>query len=709
MTDPKEEQGESRLSLQPMRRLLAASQAHHKALLWASLFAMLLAGLDISLPLLLRRAVDRHVKPSWAVVQADRLEIRDAADAAGALPLGEARVLVDLTRLGEALRQQLTRRADAPKERYYRPLEESQLADFPEALRVNLRAGSTAIPPPPPVWVVENKQTESLTLRQRLSLHSADFPALRKLALIYGLILVISFLGTCALTLWLSRIAQEVMSGLRIQLYEHLLRLPVSFFDTTAVGRLLTRVTSDVEVLAEVFTQAIVFLLKDFVLILGSLAIMLALSWRLTVALMAMLPLLLAMALLFKKLIRGAYRTQRAALAKLNGFIQEAITGVRVIQAFRAEPFFRGRLDELNHDNFMAGLRMMEIFAIFRPLIELIGSAAIMLLVWRAAPDIFGGALPLGVLFAMVIYLQMLMDPIRDLTEKYNILQSGASAAERIFGLLDQYEEDIGGRTRKPVSGEIEFKNVWFAYKGEEWVLRDVSFKIGKGQSAAVVGHTGSGKTTLIALLLRFYEPQRGEIFLDGIEIRKWNKHHLRRAMALVLQDVHLIEGTVAENIAFLAGGDAEQPDTARAAAGLLDRLPAGLQTPVGEGGRGLSQGEKQLVAAARALAQQPAVLLMDEATAAVDSATEVELQRAVAELTRGRTSIIIAHRLSTIEHADLILVMHAGEIKERGTHAELIAADGMYRGLHELQFRSLSASKTHHAQALTETEPASH
>ncbi len=694
MSELKEEQGESRLSLQPMRRLLEASKAHHTALLWASLFAMLLAGLDISLPLLLRRAVDRHVKPSWAVIEADRLEIREAADAAGAIPLGEARLLVDLTRLSESLRQQLTRRAGASKARFYRPLENNQLADFPESLRVNLRGDSRAMPPPPPVWAVEDRQTSGLTLRQRLSLHAADLPALRNLALLYGVILLVSFAGTCALTLWLSRVAQDVMSGLRIQLYEHLLRLPVNFFDTTAVGRLLTRVTSDIEVLAEVFTQAIVFLLKDFVLILGSLVIMLALSWRLTLAIAALLPLLLAMALLFKKLIRGAYRAQRAALAKLNGFIQEAITGIRVIQAFRAEPFFRGKLDELNLVNYRAGLRMMEIFAIFRPLIELVGSAAIMLLVWRAAPDIFGGALPLGVLFAMIVYLQMLMDPIRDLTEKYNILQSGASAAERIFGLMDQYEEDIGGRARKPVAGEIEFRNVWFAYKAEEWVLRDVSFKIGTGKSAAIVGHTGSGKTTLIALLLRFYDPQKGQIFLDGVEIRQWNKHHLRRAMALVLQDVHLIEGTVAENIAFLAGDDATKPDTARAAAGLLDRLPAGLQTPVGEGGRGLSQGEKQLVAAARALAQQPAVLLMDEATAAVDSATEVELQRAVAELTKGRTSIIIAHRLSTIEHADLILVMHDGEIKERGTHAELLAADGLYRGLHELQFRSLSASK---------------
>ncbi len=700
MDDSYQEEGaEKRRSIRPLSRLWAAAAEYHHQIFWASLLAVALAGCDISLPLILRRAVDRHLMADWTILAAPTESDFSAAEAAGGIAVGGNRIFVEIPRLGEFRRQKLP--GSAFGARYYAPLPAESLAEFPPTLREKIISADRFRPE---VWAVPAAREPELSLRQRLILHRDDLPPLRRAAIKYALVLLTSLCGTFLLTWWLSVIAQRVMAKLRRELYEHLLRLPAAFHDRTAVGRLLTRVSGDIEALAEVFTQAVVFVLKDLVLIGGSFAVVAFLSWKLALVLTAGMPLLLALGLGFRHFARGAYRRQRAIQARLNGFIQESLTGMKVIQAFRAEGFFTGRFMNYNRENYRAGVRLMTVFAVFRPAVELVGSGLIALLLWRAAPGIFSGAITLGMMMALLLYLDLLFEPLRDLAEKYNILQSGATAAERVFGLLDEYEEDVGGGHAAPVKGDIEFEGVWFSYRkdvpqedfvraseraGGEWVLQDVSFKIAAGESAALVGHTGSGKTTLIALLLRYYDPQRGRILLDGIDIKRWNKRHLRRSMALVLQDVFLIEGVVADNVAFLGGGDRPGKNDP-AVDELLARLPGGAQTPVGEGGRGLSAGEKQLVAAARALAQKPAVLLMDEATAAVDSTTEAALQIAVNHLTKGRSALVIAHRLSTIEHSDRILVMHGGRLAESGTHAELLARDGLYSRLHELQFKAV-------------------
>ncbi len=693
-----EERGETRLSLSPLRRLWAACADEHHRLFWAAALALALAGADVALPLLVRRAVDRHVAPTWAFVKAARRADYEAAEAAGGFGVGHARIFVQLPRLPERVRQRLTAAGAIEPARYFGPIPADALAQFPPATRTLIQPGSKR---DPEVWAVA--ESAPLSTAQRVALHRGDFPALARVAALYAGLLACSLAGAFLLAWLLAATAQRVMADLRARLYEHLLRLPAAFHDKTAVGRLLTRVTSDIEALAEVFTQAFVFVLKDILLVGGAVGMMFLLSRRLAWVLLAGLPPLLVLGLLFRAFARGAYRAQRKVLARLNGFIQESVSGARVIQAFRAGAFFRGRFAALNRENYRAGVRMMTVFAVFRPAVELVGSALICLLLSVAAPGIFRGEITLGLMMAMLLYVELLFEPLRDLAEKYNILQSGAAAAERVFGLLDEYEEDVGGGRREPVRGAIEFQDVWFAYRPGEWVLQGVSFTLEAGRVAALVGHTGSGKSTVLSLLLRFYDPQKGRILLDGVDLKRWDKRTLRRALALVLQEPYLIEGSAADNADFLPAPAAAPPSGRPGALGLRDaepaansagvaellrRLPAGPATAVAEGGRNLSLGERQLIATARALAQEPRVLLMDEATASVDSATEAALQAAAAKLAAGRTAIVIAHRLATIERADRILVMHDGKLAEQGTHGELLARDGLYRRLHSLQFR---------------------
>ncbi|HLL81162.1 MAG TPA: ABC transporter ATP-binding protein [Longimicrobium sp.] len=519
----------------------------------------------------------------------------------------------------------------------------------------------------------------------------------------YALSLLVGFVceyGQTLLTTWLG---QRVMFDLRTEIFGHLQRLSLRYFDRNPVGRLMTRVTNDVEQLNEAFSSGIVTVFGDIFTLVFILAAMLRLDWRLALVTFTVLPLVAVATFVFRALIRSAYRDIRVKLARINANMQESVTGVRVLQLFGRERQAMERFGAINRDHLDVNLRSITYYALFFPVIEVLTAAALALILWYGGGETIQGTMTVGTVAAFLQYTRRFFRPLQDLSEKYNILQAAMASSERIFELLDTEPE-----IRDPVDpvhlptpgrGEIEFRDVWFRYgvgegdEGEDpqWVLRGVSFRAAPGERVAIVGATGAGKSTIINLLMRFYEPQRGEVLFDGVPVSRVPVKELRDRISLVLQDVFLFSEDVQRNIRL---GRDDIPDEAvrRAAARVgadrfVARLPAGYAQPLGERGTSLSVGERQLVSFARALAFDPLVLVLDEATSSVDSELEAQIDDALATLMQGRTSLVIAHRLSTIQGADQILVLHHGELRERGTHAELLQRGGLYARLYELQF----------------------
>jgi ATP-binding cassette subfamily B multidrug efflux pump len=529
---------------------------------------------------------------------------------------------------------------------------------------------------------------------------AGDMPLLGRLVAIYLAALALAFVAEYLHTLLSTWLGQTVMFDLRTEVFTHLQRLSLRYFDRNPVGRLMTRVTNDVEQLNEAFSSGLVTIFGDLFTLLFILGVMVHLDWRLALVTFTVLPLVAAAAFLFRGLIRRAYREIRVRLARINAFTQEHVSGVRVVQLFGREETAVARFRRVNADHLDAHLRSIRYYALFFPVIEVLTAVALALILWYGGGETLQGTLTVGVVAAFLQYTRRFFRPIQDLSEKYNILQAAMSAAERIFELLDTEPEIRDDPDPLPLPspprGEIEFRDVWFRYDEDgEWVLRGVSFTARAGERVAIVGATGAGKSTIISLLMRFYDPSRGEICFDGVPIRRARVAELRERIGLVLQDVFLFSDSVEANIRL--GESRIGPDRVRAAAErvgagpVVERLPLGYDQPLGERGLSLSVGERQLVSFARALAFDPPVLVLDEATSSVDSELEAGIDRALGELMRGRTSLVIAHRLSTVKGAAQILVLHQGEVRERGTHAELLERRGLYARLHELQFVPLA------------------
>jgi ATP-binding cassette subfamily B multidrug efflux pump len=521
------------------------------------------------------------------------------------------------------------------------------------------------------------------------------------LSLLFLAVLAFDFLAQYVQIRIMQRVGQQTMFDMRREIFGHLQRLPMGYFDRNPVGRLVTRVTTDVDALNDLFAAGVVTMINDFFLLAVMAALLFKIDRRLALDALAVLPGILIVTLIFRHYVRDANRKIRTAIARINSFLQEYISGMSVVQLFNREKKAKDEFAKRNKDNMLAWRDAILAYALFYPAVEFLSFATIALIYWDGGNRILHGPLTLGILIAFTMYAQRFFRPIQDLSEKFNILQSAMAASERIFKLLDEpitIQSDPQAIPLLKPRGEIEFRNVWFTYRNvpepadEDWVLRDVSFRIAPGQSFAIVGHTGAGKTTLISLLLRFYDIQRGQILLDGKDIRTINLQDLRRQFGIVLQDPFLFTGTIATNVRLgtqnIETFAVEQALEEVGLGEFIRSLSDGASTSVNERGSTLSVGQRQLINFARALAHNPRFLILDEATSSVDTKTELQIREALSRLLSGRTALVIAHRLSTIQHADRILVFHKGRLREQGAHQELLLQRGIYYRLYQLQYK---------------------
>ena len=552
-----------------------------------------------------------------------------------------------------------------------------------------------------------------------------DVALLGTLAGAFVLALLLEFAldyGQTLLTAW---IGQWVMSDLRLELFTHLQGLSISYFDRNPVGRLMTRITSDVETLNELFSSGVVTVFGDVFTLIAIMTMMLVVDWRLALVAFGVIPVMLLVAAVFRRSVRQAFHDIRIRVARINSFLQEHLSGMRVVQLFGREEVTAREFAVINKDHLSAHLRSITVYALFFPAVEFLGSVALGALLWYGGLRVLDQTLTVGILAAFIQLTRRFFQPLQDLAEKYNLLQSAMASSERIFRLMDTQptvlEPVHPKRLARPFRGEVVFEDVWFRYGGDRvpgsefrvaesdeatsnepgtrnpelptdnWVLKGVSFTARPDQTLAIVGHTGAGKTTIISLLLRFYDPQRGRITLDGVDLRELPLAQLRELVGFVQQDLFLFTGNILHNLTLDAKISPERAHEAASRVGadrFINRLPDTYAHILGERGRNLSVGERQLLSFARALARDPRILVLDEATSSVDAEAEAQIQAALAELMRGRTTLVVAHRLSTILHANEILVLHHGEVGERGSHRELLARKGLYERLYRLQLR---------------------
>jgi ATP-binding cassette subfamily B multidrug efflux pump len=636
-------------------RLYPLTRAHRRLLFGSIGLVVLITLLELALPYVTKLAIDRYIVP--------------AADPASA------------TISVHAADRQRRLRVDASD-----PGVAAVLQRYPHLARVE--EGVATIP---------YETLSSLNKEDLAKLRRTDLSGLALMTGIFALLVVLDFLLNFVQSVVMEISGQRIMHDLRMKLFTHIQDLALEFFTRNPVGRLVTRTTSDVQNMYELFTSFISFVFKDLVLLAGIAAVMLALNWKLALVTFSVLPAVLIASMFFSKRARQIFRTLRVQVAEINTRFAETIGGMRVIQLFRQEANNFGRFAHLNQANYLSGMEQIRVLAVFMPLIEVLAVAAVALIVWYGGGQVLGEMLSLGALVAFISYIRMFFRPLRDLAEKYNILQNAMASAERIFLVLDTHTvlpqptpPPVGRLPGLSAIAELRFEHVQFGYAPGEDVLHDISFALQQGETVAVVGPTGAGKTSLVNLIPRLYDPTAGRVTINGRDLRDYSSTVFRDRMALVMQDPFLFSGTIRDNI-FQGVSDhaADQTDAIIEASNLkrlIGRLPEGLDTVLGEGGSSISTGERQLIAMARAFARNPQLILFDEATSAIDSQTEQWIQEALERLMRHRTALVVAHRLSTVRTADRILVMNRGRIIESGTHPALMDRRGFYYRLHQLQ-----------------------
>lgn len=522
-----------------------------------------------------------------------------------------------------------------------------------------------------------------------------DYDVIVNTAVKYSIVLALGFVFNIAQTWILQKTGQNIILQVRRELYLHIQSLSSRYFDLTPVGKLVTRVSNDVEALNEMYSDILVKLFRNIIKIIGLAAVMLIYDYKLALFSFILLPIVILLTVFFRRMARKIYRIYRTRLTDLNTFLSEHLSGMRIIQIFGREERKYEEFHDKNKKLYKAFYNEMLIFAVFRPLMYILSVLSLMIVLWVGSREVFATVISVGTLYIFSNYIQSFFDPIQELAEQFSTLQSSIASAEKIFTIMDEdfsIEEVENPVVLPEIKGRIEFDHVWFAYDDENYVLRDVSFVIEPGQKAAFVGATGAGKSSILNLIGRYYDIQKGHIYIDGVDIKKLSKKQLRSAIGQMQQDVFIFEGDIEYNIR-LHDEDITDEDVKKAAeyvnaSRFIEKLPGGYKEPVTERGATFSAGERQLLSFARTLAHKPSILVMDEATANIDTETEILIQEALEKLMEGRTTIMVAHRLSTIQHADCIMVMHKGKIREQGTHQELLAQDGIYKKLYELQMQ---------------------
>jgi ATP-binding cassette subfamily B multidrug efflux pump len=681
-----------------LRRLSTYAFPYAGTIAKALVMTILIAAIDLSLPYLLKIALDRYIISSWYRVYPD------------AAPGARTRKIT--TAYGHLLVSDDSKTALFISNRNMRGLDPADLNAYRKQGVIGktafYRAQANALGPAGLEGKAESfyRSTDHtvmvpfevmgrLSRGQILALRAGDIHMVAVLGLLILALLVFSYGLGYGEYYWLEYTGQHIMQDIRLELFRRMQAQAVRFFDRHPVGRLVTRVTNDVENLNEMFKSVVITVFKDIFVLAGILAVLLYMNWKLALVCFTLVPVIFGLTLLFSTMAREAFRELRTTIARINAFMQERLSGMRIIQLFVMETHQGRAFEKINQGSYLAGMKQIRVFAVFMPLMEIASACAIGLLIWHGGGKVISEQLSLGALVAFITYIQMFFRPIRDISEKYNIMQAAMASTERIFEFLDQHEEipePVLPTAPAERKGRLTFSNVTFGYKTDKPVLRDVSFDLEPGRTFAVVGATGVGKSTLVNLVERFYDPNAGTVRLDGVDLRELANEILRSRMGLVMQDVFIFSGALKENISL---GDPRINediimDAARMANALpfVRRLPGGFDQELGEGGINLSAGERQLLSFARALARDPLVLILDEATSSVDPETERSIQEAISRITRKQTTLVVAHRLSTVREADQILVMHRGRIVEKGRHDELMARQGIYYKLHMLQER---------------------
>lgn len=670
-----------------LKRLVHFASPYRKMIVAGLFFSILVAAFDLAMPYLTKIAIDRYILSSWYAVDESRAE--DSKDRRSlyrynALLLkamkGDMAFISNssLKQVDPADLHQLRLRKILGSDRFYRvaPKDVSKaLLSLKGAQK--MQNGALMIP---------FEAMEKLPIKMLLNIRSGDIHGVMWVAGIFFALILLS-LGFTYVEYYLMELCgQRIMQDMRMTLFDRMQSQTLRFFDRHPVGSLVTRVTNDIGNLNEMFKSVLITVFKDLFMILGILGVLLYLNWRLALLCFTLLPVIFVLTFIFSTMAREAFRELRGSVSKINAFLQERISGMRVIQLFVQEASQMALFEKLNRENYRAGMRQIRIFALFMPLMELLSALAIAFLIWHGGGQVLREEMTLGVLVAFISYIQMFFKPIRDISEKYNIMQMAMASMERIFEFMDRKEilyQSASPYVPGKVSGHLVFDRVCFGYDPDHQVLHDVSFEIRPGETVAIVGATGSGKTTVVSLVERFYDTDAGRITLDGVDLKEWEDTTLRKAVSLCMQDVFIFAGTVAENIS-MGRADLDEKAVRRAAEmanalKFIEQLENGFDQKLGERGASLSGGQRQLLSFARALAGDPRLLILDEATSSVDPETERLIQAAITKMAQKRTTLVVAHRLSTVRDADRILVMHHGRIKEQGSHEELMALKGLY------------------------------